>query len=207
MTNDQAILRVRPISVPLAAEEPVSVAEAKLHCRVDGSDEDAWFTRSIAAARKLCEHYAERTIAKTTLEGVCESFPAGGLILPRGPVHRATLASAPSSIVVTYRDANGATQTLGAGVYAVDDSDGTDAQLVLASSSQAWPATDGRFDAVKVTYAAGWDQASVPEPIKHAVLMCVAFWYQHRENLGIDVPDSVETAVRRVMAQYWPGRW
>lgn len=205
MTTAPAILRVRATVQPATVDEPVTVAEAKAHCRVDHDTEDAWFTARIAAARTLCEYYAERTIAKTTLEGVCESFPTDGVVLPRGPLHRTS--GNPTSLIVTYRDVSGATQTLDGTVWALDESDGNDPKLVLASSSQVWPPTDGRFDGVKVTYIAGTAPASVPEPVKQAVLMCVAFWYQHRENTGTDVPDSVDTAVRRLMAQYWPGRW
>lgn len=206
MTTTQAILRVRTTVQPVTADEPVTVAEAKAHCRVDHDAEDSWFTARIAAARELCEYYAERSIAKQTLEGVCESFPSGGLVLPRGPLHR-TNGAITTAIVVSYRNDAGTPTTLADTVYAVDESDGGDPQLVLASSTQVWPSTDGRFDGVKVTYVAGMLPANVPGPIKQAVLMCVGHWYQHRENTGTDVPDSVDKAVRRLVAQYWPGRW
>ena len=50
------------------ATEPVTLAEAKLHLRVDGSDEDALITRLISAAREQCEQELGRALADPTVD-------------------------------------------------------------------------------------------------------------------------------------------
>jgi len=47
-------------------EEPVTLAEAKAHCRIDGSDEDALVSALIAAARMQVESLSGRALVTQT---------------------------------------------------------------------------------------------------------------------------------------------
>src|SRR4051794_11419297 len=87
--------------------EPVSLAEARLQCKVDDDDDshDAALTSLITAARENAEHHTGRALAVQTLEMALDAFPAcGGFGLPMLPV--ASVAS------IKYTDAAGAEQTL-----------------------------------------------------------------------------------------------
>lgn len=46
--------------------------------------------------------------------------------------------------------------------------------VVMPTSGESWPSSDDREDAVTVTFVAGYgDAASVPAPIRHAILLMV----------------------------------
>ena len=91
--------------------EPVTLDEAKLHLRVDGTDENALISAMISAARESCEDRIEGAIPVTGWRLTLDAFP-DAIKLPRGPV-----ASVES---VKYIDAAGVEQTLSPLDYLVD---------------------------------------------------------------------------------------
>ena len=67
------------------AEEPVSLADAKLHLRVDFTDDDALITSLIAAARQAAETLTGRQIVTARWKLVLDSFPGPSLMgVPAG---------------------------------------------------------------------------------------------------------------------------
>ena len=152
--------------------EPVTLARAKLHLRVDVSDDDELITAMIASARVSAEAKLQRAILPQTLELTLDEFPGvwgpgtlltyrhqatlparlGAIELPGGPV------SAVSS--VKYLDLNGAEQTLVAGTdYQVDLRDDRFGR-VLPVYGGSWPTTRPDINAVRVRYVAGWLDAT-----------------------------------------------
>lgn len=159
---------------------PVTRGEAKLHCRIDGNDEDTLVDGLIAAA---CDHvalYIGRSVATQTLRLTMAEF-TNDTILLRGPVQ--------SVSSVTYY-VNGVQQTLASTVYRFDAS--TD--MVHLIDGQVWPTTDKREDAVAINYVAGF--TTLPAPIKQSILLLVAHWYDNRtvasERPMSDIPHAVE---------------
>ncbi len=61
--------------------EPVSLAEAKLHLRVEHSDEDGYITALISSAREYAESFTNRLIAPR-FDGENESPPEGETVQP-----------------------------------------------------------------------------------------------------------------------------
>jgi len=57
------------------AEEPITLAEAKEHLRVDFSDEDDYITALITTARKYCESYTNRVFITQTWRQNIDYFP------------------------------------------------------------------------------------------------------------------------------------
>jgi uncharacterized phiE125 gp8 family phage protein len=94
--------------------EPVTLAEARLQCKVDSDDAswDAVLSGLCTAAREYAEHYTGRALATQTLEMVLDTFPecGGDITLDMPPV--ATVTS------IKYDDTAGVEQTLAATVYA-----------------------------------------------------------------------------------------
>ena len=76
------------------AEEPVSLAEAKLHLRVDFPNEDALITALIAAARQAAETLTGRQLVTARWKLVLDSFPG-----PRDVYKRQALSIASLFIV------------------------------------------------------------------------------------------------------------
>lgn len=167
------------------AVEPVTLAEAKAHLNVTGADDDTLLARLIAAATGrfdgrdgLCGPLINQTWRATS-----DGFPRGRLELPLPPVSAVT--------TVTYRDADGVTQTLasdGYGVYGLNSLAGAYLEPVLE-----WPATDGRPESVAVTFVAGYGAtaAAAPEPIRQAILATVATLYAQREDAYVGQAASI----------------
>lgn len=186
--------------------EPVTLAEAKAHCRVDISDDDALITSQISAARAYLEHTFGRAIAAQTIllhlaafPLVSQSNPRGAIKLPRPP-----LASVTS---VYYYDGTGELTQLDASAYQVDDV--REPGEIVPAPGTDWPdSQEDRVGAVKVTYVAGVATAGAIDPrIKQAVLMLVAHWYENRETATVGQPSKeLEHAVSAIMWQLWDGR-
>lgn len=154
------------------AAEPVTLAQAKLHLRVDGSDDDDLITLLIAAARANAEDRLQRTLITTTWVATFASFAGLTLPLPMAPVQ------AVSS--VAYVDALGASQTLDSSAYRVD------LAAALVQPSDAWPSdvASNTSNAVTVAYTAGFGStaADVPAPIRQWLLLAIGDMYANRER-------------------------
>lgn len=169
------------------ATEPVTLAEAKLHLRVDIADDDALITALIVAARIECENVLKRSLITQTWELVLDSFPS--LYRPGPPYdYPATIflpmPPAQSVTSVTYIDAAGAAQTLASNQYVLDK-DSEPARLVSAAGVD-WPATNPLYiNAVRVRYVAGFGVAAsaVPEVIKLWIKIRAATAYENREQI------------------------
>lgn len=186
------------------AEEPVSVAEAKAWCRVDGSDEDAVFTRLISAARSHCEHLTDRAFVTQTLQLTLREWPddeedAGLITLLRPPVQSVTW--------IKYVDEAGVQQTWGTSEYQLNLD--ADPAVIARAPNKSWPAVqDGLLAPIQVQYVAGYGAATaVPPAAKQMILLLVSHWYEHREAvLTGTISKEVELAVRSLASQLWVGR-
>ena len=71
--NPRYALRVT--SEPYA--EPVSLAEVKEHCRIDGTDSDSILWSWLLAARLYVEDFTNRAMVTTTYKMTFDRFPYG----------------------------------------------------------------------------------------------------------------------------------
>lgn len=179
-------MSVRVVTPPTI--EPVTVADAVAHCRIDHSDDNALLARLIAAARTRVERSLQRSLLPQTLRLSLYSFPAHNrpIQLPRPPVT--------SVDSVTYIDFAGDNLTL---LSYQSDLDSEPARLSPAFE-QCWPCSRWQPNGVVVTYQAGYaTPAAVPPTIKLAILMLAAHWYEHRESASDEgklslTPQGVE---------------
>ena len=110
------------------AEEPVSLAEAKLHLRVDIADDDVLITALISAARQAAETVTGRQIITARWKMILDSFPGPSLMgIPAGqsfslPAHVILLPKCPvqSIVSIQYLDMAGSQQTLASNTYTAD---------------------------------------------------------------------------------------
>lgn len=165
--------------------EPVTLAEAKLHCRIDNDAEDTLLAEFITSAREYCETFTERSFAQRTLVTRFSGFPLPGqpMFLPRCPLISVTS--------LKHYDASNDQQTISSGDYVVR-TDTTPGSIEMADG-EAWPDTFVRGDAVEATYVAGYGAlvASCPRRAKLAIRMLVGHWYENREaaSVGVDVRE------------------
>ena len=172
-----------------ASTYPVTLAEAKAHLRVDGTDEDSAITALIAAATDYIERYTGRSITTQTLRASFDGF-ADAMALPRGPVQ--SVAS------VTYLDTAGASQTVATDTYDTDLV--SDTQWVLLAPGQSWPATYAGRNAVQITYTTGY--TTCPPAVRHALLLLMGDWYRVRENSVLGQIVEMPHAVGALLANY-----
>ena len=158
--------------------EPVSLAEAKAHVRVDNEAEDTLIQGYIATAREWCEDYLDRSLVTQQLTMKLDYLPAE-VELPRPPVIASGTATA---VVITYTTSiSGSTAVLSTASYRVDR-DATPGTIV-PPYGEAWPSHIIDRNSVAVTWWAGYGEAAaVPQRVKNAILMCVHELYVGRGN-------------------------
>lgn len=167
--------------------EPVSLAEAKLHLRVDHDAEDALIGALIAAARTDCEDRLQRSLITTGWEWTLDAFDDLGYI-PRPPLVSVTS--------LKYFDASGTQQTLDQSAYRVDLGGEQPSRLEPVTQ---WPFAQDRLNAVTVAYQAGYgsNASDVPGPVRQWILLAVGDMYANRERssdrpaVGQDFADGL----------------
>ncbi len=219
-------MRARLVTPPTG--EPVTLAEAKAHLRLETAEDDPYVQALITAARLHIEEYCWRGLLQQKWELVLEGFHMpdhrelprrahltyqhhstpflnpwfkreDAIELPKGQLATLTDHTSPVTSVV-YIDPGGAQQTLDPSLYQVDD-------VYVPGHIRTpfgidWPLTRFQWDAVKIQYVVGWALADLPMPIKQALLLLVAQWYEFRtpqvldrrvENMGFAVKALLET--------------
>ena len=188
------------------AVEPVTVAEAKAHLRVDTADDDTYIGTLITAAREWCEQYLDRTLVHTQWVMRFDKFPPDGTMdieLPRPPM---SLAGTTTAVILTFTSETGGTQAYSTDSFRVDRNATPGAVKTLYG--QTWPPHLMDDNAISVTWWAGHGSAgsSVPAAIRHAMLMLIAHWYENRSaTLGTGaVPQEVPLGVNALLdSQRW----
>lgn len=156
--------------------EPVSLAEAKAHCRVDTDTDNAYIASLIRAAREWCAAYCDETFVHTQYVMTLDSFPVE-IELPRPPM---ATASGYTDVTVTYKNENQTTATLATNQYRVDRDSTPGVLRTLYNGS--WPSHLLDYNAVTVTWWGGVsaDGTGVEQRIKNAILWLVGYWYERR---------------------------
>lgn len=162
------------------AVEPVTLAEAKAHLRVDGTDSDAEIAAMISAAREWCEQYLDRTLVHTQWVMRFDRFPVDStadIELPRPPV----VGSGPHTAVsVSYTLEDGTTANYSTNLFRVDRASTPGA--VKTNYAQTWPPHRQDDNSVSVTWWAGYGASGsdVPQGVKNAILLYVHELYEKR---------------------------
>jgi uncharacterized phiE125 gp8 family phage protein len=172
------------VTAPVAT--PVSLAEARAHCRADTADDTLLQVYLDAAVAHLdgAEGILGRCLVTQTWEVTLDAFPAE-IVVP--------LPTLQSVTSITYRDPAGSTQTVDSADYRVSGQ--------RITCADGWPDTDGEHGAVTVRFVAGYGlAASVPAAIKAAILLLVGDLYANREAGGEEIVDN--PAVKRLLAPY-----
>jgi hypothetical protein len=196
--------------------EPVTLPEAKLHLRIDSSDDDDLISALITTARRWAEDYCDRTfvVSQYTLsldsfygaigspvqfglkadgnniEGRQGTVPQLDIELPRPPMSPLDADGQDSPVVITYTPtAGGARTTLASTEYRVD----YDATPGVARPlyGKTWPSHLVDQNSVTVKYYAG----------------PTAYW-----NEGVGLRNgtinmaAVQAAIKMVVGHLWSNR-
>lgn len=181
------------VSAP--ASRALTLAEAKAHLRVDGTDEDTYITDLIEAAEELVESRLGHAMVSRTYRLHLDRFPLDGdrfapdIRLPMWPV-------ASSGFSIKYTDpATGTEATLDAGTYVLHRH--AQPAVVRLAEGKSWPTVNASPSTVRIEFVAGLAQASVDERIKQVTRQLVGHWFANREavvtgTIATEVPASLE---------------
>ncbi len=162
------------------AEEPLTLAEAKLYLRVDGTTEDALIAELMVAARKTAELHLKRSIITQRWRLVYDDYVEDTITLPMGPV---------SSIIrVTKVAADSSTEDVAAALYRLN---APKTHLCFEQLICAYQ--------VEIVYETGYGAAEdTPAAIKQGMLAHLAELYDGRSR-SLPIPPAA-------LALYMPYR-
>lgn len=176
-----------PVTPP--SLEPVSLAEARAHCRVTPDEDDALLAGYILAARQHVEVHTRRALMQQTWDLTIDDAWPDIITVPRPPLV--------SVVSVSYLDTTGVLQVLPADQYLV--SVGGIEGRISPAYGQSWPSVRRQLDAITVRFTCGYgtNPGDVPNPLRQAMLLLVGHWYENRETvvlgtIATELPLSVK---------------
>jgi len=170
------------------AEEPVSLAEARAHLKLDATEEDALLTALLTAARATLEAETRRAFVAQNWRLTLDEWPLGPIAIPLAPVAEVTS--------VKVAALSGAMLPLDPGFYETETGEHP---RIAVKSGQAWPMPATRLAGIEIGFTAGYGAvADVPMPLRQAMLMLAAHWFEHREPVGdgAKLPRTVSALVK-----------
>ncbi len=174
------------------AIEPVTLAEAKAHLRIDTASEDALIASIILTSRLHIETALGLGLINQTWMMVLDRWPGGGAVdIPIAPLQAVT--------AVRVRNSAGTAIAVSPTNYLVDIVS-KPPRLVWNNSAPTFPGVPVNGIEIDLSVGFGAASASVPGPLKHAILMLTAHWYEHRDPVEIgsssaDIPDAVSDLI------------
>jgi uncharacterized phiE125 gp8 family phage protein len=159
------------------AVEPVTLAEAKAYLRIDNDDDDAVISALIAGARSHVEAQTRRALITQTWRLVRDAWPGDGRVaVVPSPLRQITAAR-------VYR-LDGSTQTLDLQAF-VANAAATPAIISFLTWSLPVPGRPAAGIEIDVEVGYGDDPADVPEPLRQAIKLLVAHWYENRGLIAV----------------------
>lgn len=172
--------------------EPIALADAKAHLRVDHSADDALITDLIEASRRWAENLAACALITQTWDMFLDAFPYGvpGRVtyLSRAPIElpKPPLQSITS---IQYVDVSNTLQTWNPSLYRVRNAMTVPIKqtrpprgTITPNYGQFYPVTLGVSQAVQIRFVCGHGAAAdVPANIRRAMMIRLGDLYQRRE--------------------------
>lgn len=158
------------------AAEPLTLAQAKDFLRVQHDADDDLISALIAGARLHVEAQTRRVLITQAWRLTRDMWPASGR-LPVLPVPlRAVIAAG-------VWQADGTLQAIEFDALAVD---AASTPAVLAFERGAMPAPGRLAAGIEIDIEAGYGDAAedVPEPLRQAIRLLVAHWYENRSVIA-----------------------
>lgn len=158
------------------ASEPITLAEAKVHLRVDHDGEDALISSMITAARATVETLTRRALIEQRWRLTRDAWPASGLIpVPVNPLR--------SIDAVSVLDIDGEEVDVPLEAFRLDVAR-LPGLIRLVGTDVPSPGCEPAGISIDFTAGHGPGAASVPAPLTEAVRVVLAHFYEHRDMTG-----------------------
>lgn len=186
------------------ALEPVTLDEAKLYARVDGTAEDDEINLLITAARELFERETGLVLVRQSWTKSFDAWPSAyktgrrRVFLPLRPVLSVT------SITVTDGDGNAV--SVSTSDYALDVA--SEPPRVVEVVPGHWPVPGAAAAGITIAFDAGYGDTAddVPAAIRLALLKLVAESYETRQLAGSGDPTAITRAMADILAPFMEAR-
>ena len=183
--------------VTAPAAEPILIAVAKAHLRVDVNDDDPLIVGLVAAATIEAENYTRRALITQTWDLKLDRFPAHEILLPKAPLASVT--------TVKYTDNDGNQQTWADSNYTVDTPVGPQADVgkIVRAFGVSWPSTRNVINAVEIRFVAGYGTTGatdVPDPILSGMLLLIGHLYENRQAV---ITGTIATELPMTTRSLW----
>ncbi len=168
------------------AAEPLELDDVKAHLRLDGDDEDALLGSLITTSRSHVEAALGLALMTQTWRWQADRWPCSGIVelmtRPLRSVERVAVHTIKiNPVIVDPAD------------YVVDI-----ATARIAPENGQWLHPMVSLGGIEIDFAAGYGDIAtdVPEPIRQALRLLVAHWYEvrnpvHIGSIATRVPDTV----------------
>ncbi len=181
-----------PVLISPPACEPVSLVEAKEWLRLDQSGEDDLVMALITSARGIIEAATRRMLITQTWRLVFDRWPGrrayhDGYRL-RPEIVILPLAPFQSIAAIRVIDAGGVAESLAASSYSVVSA--PEQARVVFNAAPPMPGAPGGGIQLDTIVGYGDEPASVPEPLRLAIKMLTAHWFENRGD--IETATSVD---------------
>ena len=168
------------------AAEPLELDDVKAHLRLDGSDEDALLGSLITTSRSHVEAALGLALMTQTWRWQADRWPCSGVVelmtRPLRSVERVAVRSTKTDQVI-----------VDAADYVVDI-----ATARIAPGNGQWLQPTVPLGGIEIDFRAGYGDVAtdVPEPIRQALRLLVAHWYEvrnpvHIGSMATRIPDTV----------------
>lgn len=177
------------------ASEPLTLAEAKAHLRIDHADQDGRINGLIRAAREYVERHTGRQLMQAEWNVTFDRFPCSSaeeLRLPLWPVQ--------SISSIKYLDAAGVEQTWSSASYTAYVA--REPAIIRPSYGNYWPSTRDEPGAVRVRQVSGYaSAAAIPEIAKQVMYLLIGHWDEHREAVVTGgLPAALQLSVESLLS-------
>ena len=163
------------------ATEVVATDVMKNNLKLDGiTADDSLVATLLIAARQRCEEYCNIKFIDTVIEQVWDEFPRGAKFQN---CLNLTIGNASAVESFKYYDESGVIQTWSASNYILDTY--SKAGRICTAANVDYPTIDtDRINAIVVRYTSGFGSSAstVPDAIKHAIMLQASYLYSNRED-------------------------
>ncbi len=163
--------------------------------RIDGTAEDLLISSLILTSRLHIEAALGLALMTQAWTLTLDKWPSRDtVLLPLRPVSQIAL--------IRLLNTSGQSTALDPASYRLDTSIGASR---LVATSGTWPPPLIKSGGVEITFWAGFGETveSVPAPIRQALKLLIAHWYENREPLRVGAPETaIPAEVGALLAPY-----